>query len=303
MGKLIDLTGQKLDMVTVLSRAGTRIGSVTWNCLCDCGKEFVVTGNTFSRRKFKSCGCITRRNQPTSRRLQLAGLRFGLLTAVEPVGKSKHGKVLWKCICDCGNEIITVASGLVNGNTASCRCSTKKRMAEVGRQNRKDLTGQKFGRLTAIEISGRKGTKMLWRCLCDCGQEKFIQSSRLINGLVKSCGCSHLDMVGSGHPNYKRGYYKTPGGYVTLTGHPNHPNARKGKISEHTLVMSQMLDRPLEKGESVHHKNGIRDDNRPENLELWIKYQPSGQRLSDRITDAVDLLSRYAPHLLKEKKI
>lgn len=81
---------------------------------------------------------------------------------------------------------------------------------------------------------------------------------------------------------------------------PEHANAgSKGRVYEHTMVMSEILGRPLAKGESVHHKNGNRLDNRPDNLELWSVSQPYGQRIEDKVEWAVELLKEHAPELLK----
>ncbi len=69
---------------------------------------------------------------------------------------------------------------------------------------------------------------------------------------------------------------------------------------EHHVVMEQMLGRSLLKGENVHHKNGDRADNRPENLELWTKSQPPGQRVADKVTWAIEILKLYAPERLSD---
>ena len=76
---------------------------------------------------------------------------------------------------------------------------------------------------------------------------------------------------------------------------PDHPRAGKGQyVFEHIIVMERILGRYLLPTESVHHRNGVRDDNRPENLELWTKPQSTGIRVSDAVAWTREILAQYA---------
>lgn len=65
------------------------------------------------------------------------------------------------------------------------------------------------------------------------------------------------------------------------------------------MVMEDMLGRPLCRDEEVHHKNGIKTDDRPANLELWSHSHPSGQRVTDKLAWAREIVARYGDEVEK----
>lgn len=126
------------------------------------------------------------------------GKQYGFLTVLERAG-SISGKAAWKCQCECGAIVICTGDSLRRHNRTSCgHCYIKaQRCSEIGKLNKKDLTNQKFGKLTVVrealsnELSEiQKNNKgIYWKCQCECGNTHIVETSNLTQGRVLSCGC------------------------------------------------------------------------------------------------------------------
>ena len=147
-----------------------------------CHKSFkallcnIQSGNT------KSCGCDSSK-KPND----LVGQKFGRLTVIKYLRSDKNGPI-WQCKCSCDKHTVVEGYGnnLIKGHTQSCGCLQKERASQA---KFKDLSGQKFGKLTPLYIVGKYSSSYLWHCKCDCGNYTNVISSNLISGNTRSCGC------------------------------------------------------------------------------------------------------------------
>lgn len=185
MSSSIELTGKRFNKLTVLRRLGKdKYNYALWECKCDCGN--ITTANTTDLKtgRKKSCGCLRKQQGP---REDLTGRIFGKLTVIEVAGRLKTGHTLWRCKCDCGNEIVVRGSLLTHGHTKSCGCISR---------THEDLTGRKIGRLTVIREAGKdKYGLVLWLCKCDCGNKTIASTSALKAGRHISCGCARYGHI------------------------------------------------------------------------------------------------------------
>ena len=205
---------------------------------------------------------------------------------------SRRGKY-YLLTCSCGKHKYSRFDHIKNGAGKYCSCVKTSPL-------RIDISNQKFGKLTAIKRVSSPGTKHFnhWECICDCGKKCIVGTGTLRADKQKSCGCYSGNRKGNGR---KGKDFKTKSGYI-MKYFPNHPSRKRSYIFEHRYVMEKMIGRYLLGNETVHHKNGVRDDNRPENLELWASQHLPGQRVEDLIKFAIELLEMYKPELLHNGK-
>lgn len=111
----------------------------------------------------------------------LIGEKFGMLTVIGRAPSTAKGQRRWICRCDCGIEKIVLGSNLKRGTTVSC-----------GRKHKKDLTGQRIGKLTVIGRSDKYGSRgkrqtQLWECVCECGAITYKATDTLTNPDISMC--------------------------------------------------------------------------------------------------------------------
>ena len=130
---------------------------------------------------------------------QMSGLRFGRLIVLERASNSAAGSARWLCRCDCGGWKTTTGTLLRAGQTRSCGClqaqAARQNVLSCAGVNALDLTGQRFGRLTAMWRADNSGRHAKWICACDCGASTTTRVSSLRRGYTRSCGCLNRENI------------------------------------------------------------------------------------------------------------
>ena len=114
-------------------------------------------------------------------KLNLINQKFGKLFVIQESAERISNRTTWLCQCDCGQQTLATTKALRDGTKQSCGCI-----------KRKDIIGQKFGKLTVIDYTteNRHGSA-LWKCRCDCGNITYATTEGLRVGDNVSCGCSN----------------------------------------------------------------------------------------------------------------
>lgn len=120
-------------------------------------------------------------------KLDLTGNTYGRLTVLGDDGtRTKSGKVLLNCLCECGNKTYVRADHLKNGSVVSCGCLNNEKKHE----RFKDLTNTETDNFKVIDKAYSKNQRVYWNCICKhCGNHIELQSNQIDR--YSSCGCKH----------------------------------------------------------------------------------------------------------------
>ena len=120
-----ELTGKRFGKLLALRPTKERrSGNVVWECKCDCGNMAYITAANLLGNRSRSCGCLKKGRKIGE---DIAGQKFGWLTAVRPTEERLGTNVIWECVCECGNIAFASRGNLVTGRSRSCGCLRKKK--------------------------------------------------------------------------------------------------------------------------------------------------------------------------------
>ena len=184
LGKAEDLTGQKFGKLSPLFRVSNPNNDrkIFWACYCECGEYCIKRSDNLKDGTSTFCEIHNHNN--------LVGQKFGHLIVVKRLDEyDKNKRWKYKCLCDCGNlePVYTWQRYITNGYPQSCGCDVT---------NMRDLTNQKFGMLTVLELCDErtKDRGLIWKCQCKCGCKVNVASKLLVSGECNSCGHHNLSV-------------------------------------------------------------------------------------------------------------
>lgn len=197
----IDLTGQVFGDLKVIER-NYEYGKnknlkewnkkTFWNCVCLICNEKTIKQGSLLRTKGEKTIC------PKCGRSKIKiGQKYGMLTILSRDNNYKQEKNIsnkvayFKCKCDCGEIITKRADSILKANNPNCGCFITNKMHAAHENQIIDLTKQKFGLLTVLEIDKEKSKagQVFWKTLCDCGNFYSVCGKHLKRGATVSCGC------------------------------------------------------------------------------------------------------------------
>lgn len=191
--KMAHKPGDRYGRLTLLEITARSQSGIRARYACDCGEKTEANANAVKQGLIRSCGCIKAEMLRTNRARKV-GDKFNRFTLISLAVPDPNGRVNWLCRCDCGTEKVMNVTLVAKGQIKSCGCLK----AEAAQARSPRHAGEKFNRLTLVELSGRNAQGIpLWRCACDCGGEVFASGARVAGGKVKSCGCYRREHSGA----------------------------------------------------------------------------------------------------------
>ena len=153
--------------------------------------------------------------------IDLTGKKFENLTVLyrgeDIIQDGKRRRVRWHCLCNCGREFDVISDNLKRRQNMTCNeCAKKIR----GESQRKNAVGNKYGRLTILEMLPNSGATKV-RCMCDCGNEYIGCQTDIVSGHTKSCGCLQSEIASLTNTKDWTGYVAKSGVKFIRQNHKN----------------------------------------------------------------------------------